>query len=45
MRKWIPLLIVVAAFVASAIVYPKLPASIPTHWNISGQPDQWSSRA
>ncbi len=45
MRKWIPLLIVVAAFVASAIVYPRLPATIPTHWNIDGQPDGWSSRA
>lgn len=44
MRKWIPLLIVVAAFVATAVVYPKLPASIPTHWNLSGQPDKWSGR-
>lgn len=45
MRKWIPLLIVAAAFIASAIVYPRLPASIPTHWNVAGQPDKWSSRA
>jgi uncharacterized membrane protein len=44
MRKWIPLLIVVAAFVASAIVYPTLPAKFTTHWNLSGQPDKWSNR-
>jgi len=45
MRKWIPLLIVAAAFIASAIVYQRLPANIPTHWNVTGQPDKWSSRA
>jgi uncharacterized membrane protein len=44
MRKWIPLLIVAAAVIASAIVYPKLPASMPTHWDISGHPNGWSSR-
>lgn len=45
MRKWIPLLIVAAAFLSSALVYPKLPETIPTHWDISGRPDGWSSRA
>jgi uncharacterized membrane protein len=45
MRKWIPLLIIAAAVVASAIVYPRLPETIPTHWNMDGQPDDWSSRA
>jgi immunity protein, SdpI family len=46
MRKWIPLLIVVAAFAASAIVYPRLPEMVPTHWNgMDAQPDDWSSRA
>jgi uncharacterized membrane protein len=44
MRKWISLLIVVAAFTVSAIVYPRLPATIPTHWDLSGQPNGWSSR-
>jgi uncharacterized membrane protein len=46
MRKWIPLLIVVVAFAASAIVYPRLPEMVPTHWNgMDAQPDSWSSRA
>jgi uncharacterized membrane protein len=44
MRKWIPLLIVVAALAASAFVYPRLPESMPTHWDISGHPNGWSSR-
>jgi uncharacterized membrane protein len=45
MRKWIPLLIVATAFIASAVVYPRLPATMPTHWDLSGRPDGWSSRA
>jgi len=44
MRKWIPLLIVAAAFLASALVYPDLPERIPTHWNLEGQVDGWSTR-
>ena len=45
MRKWIPLLIVAAAFIASAIVYPSLPERLPTHWNLRGEIDGWSGRA
>ncbi len=45
MRKWIPLLIVVAAIVASATVYQRLPETIPTHWDMDGQPNGWSGRA
>ena len=44
MRKWIPLLIVVAAVVASLLVYPTLPARVVTHWDIKGNPNGWSSR-
>jgi uncharacterized membrane protein len=44
MRKWISLLIAVAAFTISAVVYPRLPATIPTHWDFSGHPNGWSSR-
>jgi uncharacterized membrane protein len=51
MRKWIPLLIVVAAVIASAIVYPNLPDRIPTHWQLATHPsgtepmpNGWSSR-
>jgi uncharacterized membrane protein len=44
MRKWIPLLIIIAAVIASAVVYPRLPESIPTHWDFSGRVNGWSSR-
>jgi len=44
MRKWIPLLIVVVAFLATAVVYPRLPATMPTHWSVEGQANGWSSR-
>lgn len=45
MRKWVPLLIVAAALIASAIVYPDLPDRMPTHWNLEGEIDGWSPRA
>src|SRR5687768_1818423 len=45
MRKWVPLLIITAALVASAIVYPDLPERVPTHWNFKGEVDGWSTRA
>jgi len=44
MRKWIPALLIIAATIASAVVYQQLPERIPTHWNMSGEADGWSSR-
>jgi uncharacterized membrane protein len=44
MRKWIPLLIVAVAVIASAVVYPNLPATVPTHWDMLGRPNGWGSR-
>ena len=44
MRKWIPVLIVIAAVVVSVVVYPQLPETIPTHWDMNGQVNGWSSR-
>ena len=44
MRKWIPLLIIAAAVIASALVYPKLPLTIPTPWDLLGRPNGWSGR-
>ena len=45
MRKWIPLLIIAAALIASAMFYPDLPERMPTHWNLEGEIDGWSNRA
>ena len=44
MRKWIPLLIVAVAIIASVVVYPKLPMTVPTHWDMLGRPNGWGSR-
>ena len=44
MRKWVPFVIVVAAIVASLAVYPRLPATVSTHWDMLGRPNGWSSR-
>lgn len=40
----IPLLIVVAAFVAGVVLYPSLPDSIASHWNASGQVDGYMGK-
>lgn len=44
LRNALPPLLVIAAFVVSAVAYPHLPAMVPTHWGLSGQPDGYSSR-
>jgi uncharacterized membrane protein len=44
MRKWYPLLLVIAAIVASVIAYPKLPDRVPIHWNFRGQIDGYGSK-
>ena len=31
--------------VAGALLYSRLPETMATHWNMSGEPDGWSSRA
>jgi uncharacterized membrane protein len=45
-RKYylIALALMVACFVAAAILYPHLPSQVPTHWNIHGQVDHYSSK-
>ncbi len=45
MLKWIAPLIVVASIIITAAVFPRLPATIPTHWNLAGEIDGYSSRA
>jgi uncharacterized membrane protein len=38
------LALVAAAFVASAVLYPRLPEQIPTHWNIDGEIDGYGHK-
>ena len=44
MRKWIPLVLIVAAVIMSIVAYPQLPEQMPTHWSASGDVNGWSSR-
>jgi uncharacterized membrane protein len=41
----IALVIVAASWVGSAVMYPLLPETVPTHWNFQGQVDGYGSRA
>lgn len=45
MRKWLPAALIVAAFGFSLAVYGMLPERVPTHWNLRGEVDDYSSRA
>ncbi|HEX8252366.1 MAG TPA: SdpI family protein [Thermoanaerobaculia bacterium] len=38
--RWLPAVIVVAAFAATALFYPSLPDTIPVHWNFEGEADR-----
>lgn len=44
MRKWIPLLLIIAAVAASVFYYPQLPAKMATHWSASGEANGFSDR-
>ncbi len=44
MRKWIPLVLIVAAVIVSIFYYPRLPETMATHWNASGEANGFSSR-
>lgn len=44
MRKTLAAALVAGAFALSAAVYGRLPDRVPTHWNLAGEIDGWSSR-
>ncbi|HEX9093191.1 MAG TPA: SdpI family protein [Coriobacteriia bacterium] len=41
----LPLVFISLMFVAGAVLYPRLPDVIPTHWGVSGAPDVWSAKS
>jgi immunity protein, SdpI family len=45
MRKWLPALLILATLAFSIAAYTRLPERIPIHWNASGEPDDYGSRA
>lgn len=42
--EWIFILIILVTWIGTYMTYPQLPDQIPTHWNIYGEIDQWSSK-
>ncbi len=43
-NRWFGLGIVAAMGVFTLAVFPRLPETIPTHWNFAGEADAWSPR-
>lgn len=41
---WPAILLILASVVAGVLVYPHLPDQVPSHWNIKGEVDGYSSR-
>jgi uncharacterized membrane protein len=44
MRKWIPAVLITAAFAFTLLAWPRLPETMATHWNLRGEPDRYGSR-
>ena len=44
MRKWYPAVLIAVTAILSAVAYPRLPATVPSHWNLHGQVNAWQSR-
>ena len=40
---WLETALVAAPFAALLVLWDKLPARIPVHWNLAGEADRWSS--
>ncbi len=44
-HDWPLILLILLLVVASVLVYPHLPGRVPSHWNVHGQVDGYSSRS
>ena len=45
MKKVLIWIIAFLPLIATAVLYPSLPETVPTHWNIQGEIDGWGSRS
>lgn len=43
-REWPFLLLLIIPLIAAFLVYPHMPDMVPTHWNIQGEIDDYSSK-
>jgi uncharacterized membrane protein len=44
-QDWYLLLLILASLLAGLWLYPQLPDQMPSHWNIHGEVDGWSSKS
>lgn len=44
-KRWLGFVLPLLALVFSAVVFDRLPEQVPTHFNLRGEADDWSSRA
>lgn len=44
MRKWYPAVLIAVTAIVSAVAYPRLPETVPSHWDIHGHVNGWQSR-
>ncbi len=42
--RWLPPFVLLATVLYTVSIYPELPARMPSHFGISGQPNGWSPR-
>jgi uncharacterized membrane protein len=43
-QDWPLIVLIFIAFIASLAVYPQLPEQVPSHWNLQGEVDDYTSR-
>ncbi len=43
-NQLLSLALVLGAFLLTAVLYPRLPERVPTHWGLSGRPDQYTGK-
>lgn len=44
MKKWIPIVLILTSIIISLVAYPHMPDQVPTHWNMQGEVDDYSSK-
>lgn len=43
-HDWPLWLLILITWTFNALIYPRLPAKLPTHWNVAGQVDQYTAK-
>lgn len=43
-KDWLLILLIASCFILGAYLYPYLPAKVPSHWNINGRVDGYTSK-